>query len=263
MIRADFLAALGAAGVLRQDRDVVAQATPYTPSMRFAVVCPQSGPDARLGRQLLDGVRGAVEEANRSRTSLERALLFDPYDDHNTAADAVVQASFATGSPDVVAVIGHLSAGTTLAALQGYANAQVPLLVPTVTDDRITARGYRNVFRLPTKDSDEGSLVAAYVITTGSKSPHVVTQDGDYGPNVAAGFVRRAGALHINAGATQFSVEKPDFAKTAEAVVSQSPDCIVLAGNVDDMGGLIGALRAKGFTGRLVGTQGFFDAQTV
>jgi branched-chain amino acid transport system substrate-binding protein len=258
MIRAEFLAALGATAATD-----VAQVTPYTPTLRFAVVCPQSGPDGRLGRQLLDGVRGAVEEANRSRTSLERALLFDPYDDHNTAADAVVQASFATGSPDVVAVIGHLSAGATLAALQGYANAQVPLLVPTVTDDRITARGYRNVFRLPTKDSDEGSLVAAYVITTGSKAPHVVTQDGDYGPSVGGGFVRRAGALHINAGATQLSLDKPDFAKAAGAIMSNNPDCVVLAGNVDDMGGLIGALRAKGYAGRLVGTQGFFDAQTV
>jgi ABC-type branched-subunit amino acid transport system substrate-binding protein len=37
----------------------------------------------------------------------------------------------------------------------------------------------------------------------------------------------------------------------------------VLAGNVDDMGPLLGTLRAKGYTGRFVGTQGFFDAQTL
>lgn len=261
MIRAQFLAALGAAGAAGSTE--VAQVTPYTPSLRLAVVCPQSGPDARLGRQLVDGVRAAVDEANYSRSSFERAYLFDAYDDHNTAADAVVQASFATGSPDVIAVIGHLSSGATLATLQSYANAQVPLLVPTVTDDRITARGYRNVFRLPTKDSDEGSLVAAYVITTGSKAPHVVTQDGDYGPTVASGFVRRAGALHLNAGLTQFAVDKPDFGKAADEVLTHAPDCIVLAGNVDDMGGLIGVLRTKGYAGRFVGTQGFFDAQTI
>jgi ABC-type branched-subunit amino acid transport system substrate-binding protein len=37
----------------------------------------------------------------------------------------------------------------------------------------------------------------------------------------------------------------------------------VLAGNVDDMGPLLGTLRAKGYTGRFVATQGFFDAQTL
>ncbi|HEY6234022.1 MAG TPA: branched-chain amino acid ABC transporter substrate-binding protein [Candidatus Elarobacter sp.] len=259
MIRSDFLAGLGGVAGATQ----VAQIQPYTRTLRFAVVCPQSGPDARIGRQLIDGVRGATDEINRTRPSFEPVLLYTAYDDHNTPADATVQAAFATGSPDVIAVIGHISSAATLVTEPAYANAQVALIVPTVTDDRITMRGYRNVFRLPTKDSDEGSLVAAYAISTGSKAPHVVTQDADYGPDVATAFVRRASALHVSANATVFSLDKPDFTKAAEAVLSHSPDCVVLAGNVDDMGTLLGVLRAKGYTGRFVGTQGFFDAQTI
>ena len=259
MIRSEFLA--GAAAFVGATSPV--QIQPYTRTLRFSVVCPQSGPDARIGRQLLDGVRGATDEFNRIRPSYEPVLLFTAYDDHNTPADATVQAAFATGSPDVMAVIGHLSSSATLVTEPAYANAQVPLIVPTVTDDRITARGYRNVFRLPTKDSDEGSLVAAYAITTGSKAPHVVTQETDYGPDVATSFVRRASALHVYTEATVFPVDKPDFAKAANAVLSHSPDCVVLAGNVDDMGPLLPMLRAKGYTGRFVATQGFFDAQTV
>ena len=259
MIRAEFLAGAGALAGAAQ----VAQISPYTPTLRFAVVCPQSGADARIGRQLIAGVRAAADELNRERTSLERVLIFDTFDDHNTPADATVQASFATGNAETIAVIGHLSAGATLVTEPSYANAQIPLIVPTVTDDRITARGYRNVFRLPTKDSDEGSLIAAYVISTGSKAPHVALQDGDYGTDVAGGFVRRAGSLHVDASATAFSIERPDFAKAADAILSHTPDCIILAGNVADMGPLLHVLRAKGFTGRFVGSQGFFDAQTV
>jgi branched-chain amino acid transport system substrate-binding protein len=261
VIRAQFLAGLGAAGVLREPQD--RQVAQYTPTLRFAVVCPQSGPDARIGRQLLDGVRGAVEQINDERMSLERLLIFDSYDDHNTPADATVQASFATNNPETQAVIGHISASATLVTEPAYSNARVALIVPTVTSDQITARGYRNVFRLPTKDSDEGSLVAAYAISTGSKAPHVVTQDGDYGPDAAAGFVRRAGALHVNAGVTQFSLDKPDFAKAADLILARTPDCVVLAGNVEDMGPLLKALRAKSYAGRFVATQGFFDPQTV
>jgi len=239
MIRSEFLAGLGGIAGATQ----VAQVAPYTPTLRFAVVCPQSGPDARIGRQLLDGVRGATDEINRTRPSFERLLLYTAYDDHNTPADATVQASFATGSSDVIAVIGHVSSAATLVTEPAYANAQVPLIVPTVTDDRITARGYRNVFRLPIKDSDEGSLVAAYTIATGAKAPHVAVQDGAYGADVAAGFVRRAGALHVDARATQFPLERPDFAKAADAVLARAPDCVVLAGNVEDMGPLLRALR--------------------
>ena len=38
--------------------------------------------------------------------------------------------------------------------LSHYANVGFAVIVPTVTADSITARGYHNVFRLPAKDSD-------------------------------------------------------------------------------------------------------------
>lgn len=259
MIRAQFLAGAGAAARATQ----VAQVSPFTPTLRFAVVCPQSGPDAGLGRQLLAGVRGAIDELNNERMLNEPILLFDSYDDHNSVADATVQASFATASPTTLAVIGHISSAATLVAEPAYSNAQIALIVPTVTDDSITARGYRNVFRLPIKDSDEGGLLAAYAIVTGAKSPVVVTQDGDYGSNAAAGFVRRAGAMHVNAALEKFPLERPEFAGAADRVLAHAPDCIALAGNVLDMGPLIKMLRAKAYAGRFVATQGFFDTFTL
>lgn len=258
MIRSHFLAGIGAAPLVG-----AADLPIYTATLRLAVVAPQTGSDARLGRQLVDGVRAAVEDQNRLRFQTERAFVFDAFDDRNTAADARVQASFAADNPDTVAVIGHLAAEPTLAALDVYNQARIPLIVPTVTDDRLTAKGYRNIFRLPAKDSDEGTLVAAYVLSTGSKAPHVVSQDGDYGPEVATGFVRGAAARRVDAAATEFPLDKPDYAKTAAAILAKSPDCIVLAGLVGDMGPLLPALRAQGYTGRMVATQGFFDADTV
>ncbi|MBV9439011.1 MAG: ABC transporter substrate-binding protein, partial [Candidatus Eremiobacteraeota bacterium] len=175
MIRSTFLTFAGGAAGATQ----LAQIAPYTATLRIAALCPQSGPDRALGLQLLDGVRASADEANRLRTTLDPVLIVTAFDDRNTPADAIVQGQFAANAPDVVAAIGHLSASATLAALQRYASAQIPLVVPTVTDDRVTAQGYRNIFRLPAKDSDEGRLVAGYVVQTGSRAPHVVTQDAD------------------------------------------------------------------------------------
>ena len=265
MIRAQFLAGAGAAaGLLRQAQDrLIAQVQPYSKTLRIGVCAPMSGDDRRIGQQLVSGVRAGVEQMNQVRSAFDGTLLFDTYDDRNTAADASVQATFAVNARDVVAVIGHVSAAATLNTEQTYARAAMPLIVPTVTDDRVTSQGYRNVFRLPTKDSDEGGLLAAYVVQTGSKAPHVVTQDGDYGPDVAAAFIRTAGTLHVNAEGTQFAIDKPDYGKAADNVLAHKPDCVVLAGNAGDMGPLLGLLRAQGYTGRFVGTQGFFDPLTV
>lgn len=259
MLRSEFLGALGGLG----GAVTVGQAAPYTSTLRIAVLAPQSGADARTGSQLVDGVRAAVNEANDLRMLSERALLFDVLDDRNDAADATVQAGFAADNPSIAVAIGHLSSSATLTAIPIYANRSLPLIVPTVTDDRITAKGYRNVFRLPTKDSDEGGLLAAYAISTGSKTPVVVTQDGDYGPEVALGFQRRAASMKLDAAIVQMPLEKPDVAHAAEAIAAKQPDSVTLAGTVADMGPLLTALRAKGYTGRILASQGFFDAATV
>jgi branched-chain amino acid transport system substrate-binding protein len=265
VIRSQFLALLGAAPpVFGAPVPLPVPTLPgiYNTTMRVGVVAPLSGDDRPLGQQLLNGVQAAINELNDLRFSTDPVLVFSQYDDHNDAANAVTQAQFAVNTSDTVAVIGHLAAAPTLAALDTYFRAQMPLIVPTVTDDQITAKGYRNVFRLPTKNSDEGALLAAYVIGTGAKAAQVVCQDGDYGPQVAKGFVQRASSLHVNAPSTQFPLQNPDYGKAADTILARTPDCIVFAGNVADMGPLLPLLRAKGYTGRFVASQGFFDPLT-
>jgi len=259
MIRSAFLAGLGGAAGATQ----LAAVLPYTASIRVAIVAPQSGEGAGLGKQLVHGANAAVDELNRYRATFEPAVLLSVFDDHGTAADAVVAANFATSDPTVIGVVGHLGVAPTYAALQSYANANCPLIVPTVTDDSITNQGYRNVFRLPTKDATEGGFLADYAISTlGAKAPHTVAQDGDYGLAVAAGFIRRASALKLTVAGTKFSFDNPNYGDAADAVLLHHPDCVMLAGNVEDMGPLMPALLAKGYTGKFVASQGFFDPLT-
>jgi branched-chain amino acid transport system substrate-binding protein len=260
MIRSEFLAGLAGLG----GASTVAQVLPITQSLRVAIVAPESGDAASMGRQLVEGARAAVDEINRLRPSYNPYFLLDVHDDRNDVGNATVQANFAANNPEVIAVIGHLSAAPTLAALQTYANANVPLIVPTVTDDRVTAQGYRSVFRLPIKDSDEGALLAQYAIkVAGAKVPIVVGQPGPYGTQVSNGFVRRASALHVQATPFALPAEKPDDDALATQILAKTPDSITFAGTVATLGPLLAALRTKGYTGKIAAAQGFFDPQTV
>jgi branched-chain amino acid transport system substrate-binding protein len=265
MNRSEFLGLLAAAPPVFGAPAPIPQPFPssiFNTTMRIGVVAPMSGDARPLGQQLVNGVQAAINEINDMRFASDPVLILSQYDDHNDPANAVTQAQFAVGSPDTVAVIGHLASAPTLAALDTYFRNSMPLIVPTVTDDQITAKGYRNVFRLPTKNSDEGALLAAFVIGTGAKAAQVVCQDGTYGTQVAKGFVQRASSLRVNAPSMQFPLQNPDYAKAADTILAKTPDCIVFAGNVTDMGPLLPALRAKGYTGRFVASQGFFDALT-
>jgi len=160
-------------------------------------------------------------------------------------------------------MIGHLQGDVTIAALPNYGTAGMPLIVPTATADDITQRGFRNVFRLPTKDNVEGRLFADYLSRERKpKSAIAVTQDGDYGYGVAQGFVRGAALDKMNAVAYVFALQHADYAAAARTILTKAPDFIYLCGKTADMGPLIPALRAAGYAGGFGASDGFFNLDT-
>lgn len=253
MLRADFLGALGGTAI--------AQVQSFAVTATLAVVCPLSGPAGAIGEQLADGVRGAIDAANRLRGPLDKVYTLRTFDDQNAVAQAMVNAQFAVGDGTVLAVIGHVSSRATLAAIPTYGQAYMPLIVPTSTDDQVTATNYRNVLRLPTKDSTEGSLFATYVAEqVHAKNAFVFVQDADYGADVANGFIAAMQSRKLAAPYAQFSYDKPDFSKVVAGALNAKFDYAFLAGTVADMGPIVGALRAQGYAGPIGASQGFYDA---
>lgn len=255
ILRSDFLAELGATTVA---------ASPFFPSITssisIAVVAPFSGPSKRIGERLEAGAQGAIQAANELAGTYARTYAIRSYDDQNNAANASVQASFATGDSSVIAAIGHVSADCTLQGIANYGPAQMALVVPFNTDDRITATQYRTIFRLPTKDTSEGEIFARTVLARYKpKVPYVFVQDADYGADVANGFIEAMKTRNVIAPYTQFSYDKPNFDEVVTKALASNPDYVFLAGIVGDMGPIVGVLRAKGYSGPIGASQGFFD----
>ncbi len=259
MLRSEFLASLGATSVAAGLPSVVSQVT-------IGLVAPLSGPARTLGLQIEAGARGAIDALNNyglSISTLTSGYNLRTYDDQNAVADAILQAQFATGDSSLIAVIGHLSSDATVQAIPTYAAAQMPLVVPTCTDDRVTATGYRNVFRLPTKDSTEGMLFARAVLKQyAPKKPYLFVQDAEYGADVANGFIDGMSTAKVTVPYQQFAWNKPDFGAIVDKALAATPDYAFLAGTVADMGPIVGVLRSKGYTGPIGASQGFFDLQT-
>ncbi|GAC1402768.1 MAG: branched-chain amino acid ABC transporter substrate-binding protein [Candidatus Velthaea sp.] len=232
----------------------------YTAQVAIGVVAPFSGESRKAGEALGNGVRAAIDDANRVRGGLDRVFTMRTFDDHGAIADAIVNAQFATSDPTIIAVVGHLGVKTTLAAARIYADALMPLVVPASTDDALTQTGYRTIYRLPTRDFDEGQLLARFIAEQNKpKNAHVLVQDGDYGTGVANGFTAAMNAKKIPTATTVFAYAKPDFAAVAIKVLGAQPDHITLAGVAADMAPVMRALRDRGYTGPFAASQGFFE----
>jgi len=236
---------------------------PIVGTATIGVAGPFTGDAIRLGEQMGNGVRAAIDEANRLRGTMDRLFAMRTFDDQNTLASGLQNAQFAVDDGSITCVVGHLSGRITEQTLQTYVNGHLPLLIPASTFDRITSHGYADVLRLATKDSTEGDLTGAFVVSKGRpKSSVVLYQDADYGIDVAAGYHERMLKEKIDSKAIRFTFEKPDYAGVSKATLAAQADAVYLAGTVKDMGPMLHQLRADGYTGPLYASQGFFDAAT-
>ncbi len=265
MRRRTFLAAAGAAGI--------ALATParaqilnqqFLQQLTVGVNVTLSGPLQKYGLEVVRGVQAAVDETNRFTAPISHVWGMRAYDDRNDAALAATNANVASADPSVIGIVGNMTAPMTLAALSRYANVNFAVVIPTVTADAVTNRGYHNIFRLPAKDSTAGRLFASSVLPEKRGATAIaVALDGDYGYDVARGFVQQAKSDHHPADVLLFPTTGIDPGAAARTVLDRSPGYVFLCGTTAALGSLAEALRLAGYTGDFGASDGFYNGETI
>lgn len=237
----------------------------FQQQVTIGVNVPLSGDRANAGREVLQGVQAAIDETNnRYGPTFNSAFTVRMFDDMDALAQALLNVQFAASDSTIVGMVGGFDGQVITSSLSAYANAQMPLLVPGSTADSVTTRGYRNVFRLPTRDSIEGQLFAAFVGRRAKpKNAVAVSQDGDYGPDVARGFVDQSKTFGFAAKSYSMPIDKPDYAAAAKAILTEKPELVYLCGQTGDLGPLIPALQSAGYKGGFGASQGFYNGVTM
>ncbi len=236
----------------------------YLQQLTIAVNVTLSGPLQKYGQEVVKGVQAAVDETNRFNAPVSHVWGSRPLDDRNDPGLAASNANVAAADFTVIGIIGNLTAPMTLAALSRYANVGFPVIVPTVTADAVTKRGYHNVYRLPAKDSSSGRLFAnAALEGKRGVTAIAIAFDGDYGYEVASGFVLQARTNRHPAEVLLFPLDKTDPAQAARTVLDRSPGYVFLAGKTAELGPIASALRLGGYTGDFGAADGFYNSDTI
>ncbi len=237
---------------------------PFLQQLTIAVNVTLSGALGKYGQEVVKGVQAAVDEQNRFNAQISNVWGFRGIDDRNDPGLAASNANVAAADSTVIAIVGNLTAPMTLAALSRYANMGFAVIVPTVTADSVTARGYHNVYRLPAKDSGSGRLFAGAALEDKRGVPTIaIAFDGDYGYDVARGFVTAAKSDHHDSDLLLFPIAKTDPAQAARTVMDRSPGYVFLAGKTTEMGPVAEAMRLAGYTGDFGAADGFYNTETI
>lgn len=261
MLRSEFLTGVGAALAATGNAGFPNQ-NGVLPQINIGVNVPLTGPLAQYGNQIVKGAQACVDETNRFTPSITRYWGLRTLDDQNNSTVASSNVFVAAADPSVMGMIGNLTVDTTLAALPQYANANFALVIPSVTADVVTRRGFRNIFRLPTKDSSEGQLFARSVLAKHQGTIIALSTSGDYGEDVASGLVSQAKANHRDADVINvLPTNSPE--NIAAVVIKRNATFVFLAGKPDRFGPIAKALRAQGYKGDFGASDAFFTGTVI
>lgn len=141
-------------------------------TIKIALVAPFTGPYGAYGTLLLSGAMQASSDINAHGGLKGVKVEIIPIDDQCSADTAVKQAENLTRDKQFHAIIGHVCSGATLATSNIYARANMLVLTPTATNDKITERKINTIFRMTGTDQQQ-SLVAANFIAKNLKSKRI------------------------------------------------------------------------------------------
>ncbi len=133
----------------------------------------------------------AAKEINSRGGARGRQLELRVVDDSGNADVAVRVAQVLYADPTVVAVIGHLTSGSSLAASRVYAGGGRPvaMISPSASSPDLTGLS-PYVFRICPSDLSHGAQLARYARETlGAKRAGVIYINDDYGRGLRASFV--------------------------------------------------------------------------
>jgi len=161
-----------------------------TPSViKIGVAQPLTGNLAALGKDLLNGVQLAVEELNKEGVKINgKTVTFEVVAvDDRANAETGKEVAKQLVDAGVVAVIGHLNSGVSIAAAPIYAEKHIPQMAIS-TNPKFTALGLDTTFRLVANDTLQAKAIGSFSASQFKSNKYAMLDDGTpYGKDLAAG----------------------------------------------------------------------------
>lgn len=212
------------------------------------VTVPLSGFQANGGQTVVGGAKLAAAHVNAEGGVNGYRVVIEAIDDESDSDVAVsvaeqIAAEVASGK-DALGVVGHLNSGQTLAAMEVYKDLDINVVTPTASEQSLTARGYRNFFRVNASDDVQARVDAEFLVETlGAGRVAIMHNDDPYGIGLANSMEAELESLGVEVPLNlQILIGPPDpdpaaaegeplyYVNELRQVVSAAPDAIFYAG---------------------------------
>lgn len=224
-----------------------------------------SGPVASYGSGIEKGANLAIEEINKAGGIDGKQIKVIKVDNKSESSEATAAAIKLATRDKVVAQIGSVTSGNTLASVQVANKYKMPMIGPSATSPSVTVDDKTNkvndyVFRTCFIDPFQGKIAANFAVDTLKEKNVAIFSDSssDYAKVLAKSFketIESKGGKVVSEEA--YVAKDTDFKSTLTRLKSQNPDFIYIPGFYEEVGLIVNQARDAGIKAPLMGGDGW------
>ena len=157
-------------------------------NVKIGQVSPLTGELSHIGKDDENGVRLAIEDLNAKKIRIAGQTVTFVLDSQDDAADPKTAVTVAQKLVDdgVAGVVGHANSGTSIPASKIYSDAGIPMITESATNPKLTAQGFKSVFRMVANDVRQGTVIGTYLVTNLKATKVAIVDDRTaYGQGLA------------------------------------------------------------------------------
>lgn len=230
-----------------------------TDEIKIGHYASMTGSEATFGQSTDNGIQLAVEEINAAGGINGKPVRVITYDDKGDTKEAGSAVTRLITSDEVVAVLGEVASGMSLAGAPVCQEYGVPMISPSSTNPRVTLVGDM-IFRVCFIDPFQGQVCAKFAKENQNAASVAVLYDqaAPYSTGLAEEFVKAFEALGGTITTQQtYTAGDQDFTAQLTAIRSGNPDMVFVPGYYTDVGNIAIQARKLGITVPLFGGDGW------
>lgn len=233
-------------------------------TIKIGAICSLTGGSAIYGEGAQNAITMAAEEINSSDSEYKIEIVNGGkvVDDASDAKQAInAYNSLMKESPN--AIVGCFFSSVTLPIAEQASKDNMLLLATGATNKDVTLKG-PSIFRDCFIDPYQGKMAAQFAKEKSWKKAAVIyAKDDDYSNGLKDAFIENAKANGIEVVYTgECTTKDTDFSSQASQVVAKGADFLFYPCFLDTVPLLVGAARDAGFTGAIMGGDGWDGADT-
>jgi branched-chain amino acid transport system substrate-binding protein len=223
-----------------------------------------TGPEADFGKTTREGIELALDEINGSGGIHGRKIRLIVENNESDAAKAASAVTKLITNDKVVAIVGEIASGLSLAAAPICQRNRIPMVSPSSTNIKVTQVG-DYIFRVCFIDPFQAYVVAKFARDTLKANTAAIFVDNqspysrDFGAEFKKHFTRMGGRIVADLA---YAATDTDFKAQLTKIKAANPDVILVPGYYKSVGAIGKQARELGIKVPLLGGDGW-DSQDI